>query len=119
MSDTHPGAQEPHHHHHLNTAEWQRIAGEAPFRHLVSVKRRFIIPATIFFIVYYFCLPVLVGYFPETMSRKVWGNVSAAYLFALSQFVMAWVIMALYLRRARYFDKLESEIAQNVRGEFK
>jgi uncharacterized membrane protein (DUF485 family) len=111
-------SQQPHH-HHLDQGDWQRIESEPPFRNLVALKRRFIIPATIFFIVYYFSLPVLVGYFPDVMSRKVLGNVSLAYLFALSQFVMAWVIMALYLRRARYFDRLEREIVEHVRGEFK
>lgn len=114
----HEDSQQPHH-HHLNQDDWQRIEAEAPFRHLVAVKRRFIIPATIIFVIYYFSLPVLVGYFPEVMSRKVFGNVSLAYVFALSQFVMAWAIMALYLRRAKYFDQLEHEIVDSVRGEFK
>lgn len=113
----HEDSQQPH--HHLNQDDWQRIESEPPFRNLVAAKRRFIIPATIFFVVYYFSLPVLVGYFPDVMSRKALGHVSIAYLFALSQFVMAWAIMALYLRRARYFDRLEREIVEHVRGEYK
>ena len=112
-----PGSSEAH--HHFTAADWQRIEGEPQFRELVKQKRRFIIPATILFVVYYFSLPILVGYFPDLMSRKVLGNVSLAYLFALSQFVVAWLIMGLYLRRARTFDELEQGVVANIRGEFK
>ena len=118
MHDSQTDSSTPHH-HHFTAADWQRIEDEPEFRHLVIVKRRFIIPATIVFIIYYFSLPVLVGYYPDFMSHKVFGNLSLAYIFALSQFVMAWAIMGLYLRRAKYFDQLEAQIATKVRGEFR
>jgi uncharacterized membrane protein (DUF485 family) len=38
------------------------------------------------------------------MSRPVVGPLTIAYCFALSQFLMAWVLLALYLYRARRFD---------------
>ena len=117
MQNLQAGAHEAH--HHFTPEDWQRIEGEPEFRNLVAQKRRFIIPATIFFVIYYFSLPILVGYYPDLMSKKVAGSVSLAYLFALSQFAMAWIVMALYLRRARYFDQLEHEIASKIRGEFK
>jgi uncharacterized membrane protein (DUF485 family) len=82
---------------------------------MLKAKRRFIFPATLFFIIYYFALPVLVGYAPPLMSTKVWGVVNIAYLFALSQFFMAWVIAALYLRAASRFDKLERHIIEKAR----
>ena len=49
---------------------------------------------------YYFALPALVGYAPGLMSKRVFGVVNVAYLFALSQFFMAWLIAALYVRAA-------------------
>ena len=49
----------------------------------MATKRIFIVPAFIFFVVYYFALPVLVGYAPQFMSTKVIGKVNLAYLFAL------------------------------------
>lgn len=52
-------------------ADWSKIAGSTGFRELLRAKRRFIIPATIFFLVYYFALPYLVGYHPEWMEQKV------------------------------------------------
>jgi uncharacterized membrane protein (DUF485 family) len=69
---------------------WEQLAASPGFKALLRSKRRFILPATIFFIVYYFALPITVGYFPQMMKRKVAGPVNLAYLFALSQFVMAW-----------------------------
>ena len=66
--------------------------------------------ATIFFIVYYFSLPLLVGYAPELMARKVLGVVNVAYLFALSQFFMAWIVAWAYVRAASRFDKMAQDV---------
>jgi uncharacterized membrane protein (DUF485 family) len=97
-------------------ADWPAIEAEPAFRELVAAKRRFIVPATLFFIVYYFALPVLVGYFPGAMEKDVVGKINWAYLFALSQFAMAWLVMALYVRRAREFDAREHEIVARHAG---
>ena len=90
--------------------EWDRGAAMAEFKELVAAKRKFIIPATVFFIMYYFALPLLVGYAPALMARKVFGSVNVAYLFALSQFFMAWILAALYVRAAGGFDALAQRI---------
>ena len=97
-------------------AEWQAIEATPEFQELVADKRRFIIPATIFFIVYYFALPISVGYLPDLMDTNVIGNINLAYLFALSQFIMAWVLMYLYIRRARKWDAMAAQIVEKVRG---
>lgn len=94
--------------------EWSRIAASSDFRALTRAKARFIIPASIFFIIYYFALPVLVGYCPSLMERKVIGSINLAYLFALSQFFMAWGIMWLYIRAARRWDAMEHEIISRL-----
>jgi uncharacterized membrane protein (DUF485 family) len=83
---------------------WNRVAQTDDFKKLLVAKKAFVVPATIFFVLYYFALPVSVGYFPAFMQRKVWGPVNIAYLFALSQFVVAWLIAYLYVRAAREFD---------------
>ena len=73
-------------------------------------------PATVGFILYYFALPALVGYWPEMMSTTVAGRINLAYLFALSQFVMAWALMAAYVRRARRFDRMAETLLARVKG---
>lgn len=94
---------------------WGKIADSKEFRMLLISKARFIVPATAFFIIYYFALPISVGYFPEFMSKKVLGPVNIAYLFALSQFFMAWIIAALYVRAAAKFDKRAHDLVGHLR----
>ena len=86
------------------TSDWNAVANNEEFKKLLAAKARFIVPATIFFIVYYFALPILVGYAPHFMSTPVLGPVNIAYLFALSQFFVAWFIAWLYVRAACRFD---------------
>lgn len=90
--------------------EWDRIAETQEFKDLMAAKKMFIIPAFVFFLAYYFLLPILVGYAPQFMSTKVFGEVNLAYLFALSQFFMAWTIAWLYVKAAGDFDKLAKDI---------
>jgi uncharacterized membrane protein (DUF485 family) len=116
------GRGEPKPAHELTATEdadpvnWSRVTQLSEFRMMMRAKLRFIIPATLFFVVYYFALPVLVGYAPGLMSKKVLGVVNIAYLFALSQFFMAWIIAALYIRAAAKFDKLELEVIEKAIG---
>jgi uncharacterized membrane protein (DUF485 family) len=96
--------------------DWGRVTQMPEFRAMVKAKLRFIIPAVLFFVIYYFALPVLVGYAPGLMSRKVLGVINLAYLFALSQFFMAWIIAGLYLRAAAKFDKMEELVIEKSLG---
>jgi uncharacterized membrane protein (DUF485 family) len=100
----------------IDVADWEKIAADPEFRELLRQKKRFIIPATLFFIAYYFALPILVGYAPELMSRPVLGAVNIAYLFALSQFFVAWIIAALYIRAAARFDRASDELLRKFRA---
>jgi uncharacterized membrane protein (DUF485 family) len=110
MSATPP--ERPH-----DPAVWDRIAESEGFKDLMAAKARFIVPATVFFVVYYFALPVLVGYAPELMRRPVLGVVNIAYLFALSQFFVAWFLAWLYVRAAGRFDRMAKDILERERPE--
>src|SRR5262245_20522626 len=90
--------------------DWARIANDPAFHELKRARKRFIIPATIFFLAYYTALPVLVGFFPEMMKKPVLGKVNLAYLFALSQFIMTWVLCAAYVHAARRWDKMNADL---------
>lgn len=93
---------------------WDKIADSQAFKDLMATKRIFIVPAFVFFVVYYFALPVLVGYAPRFMSIKIIGEVNLAYLFALSQFFVAWLIAGLYVRAANDFDRLAKDIVEKA-----
>jgi uncharacterized membrane protein (DUF485 family) len=98
------------------STDWAAIERTEEFRALIRAKRAFLAPASLFFVVYYFALPILVGYWPDMMSTRVAGQINVAYLFALSQFVMAWALMAAYIRRAREFDRMVERLLANLRG---
>lgn len=93
-----------------NPVEWKRIAGDPDFRALMRRKLRLVVPATAFFIVYYFLLPVGVGWFPGLMEKKIWGDVNLAYLYALSQFFMAWVLAGIYAVVAARWDRSQNAL---------
>jgi len=116
---THVGLKPPHERtadEEAGAVEWERLAASERFRELLKAKRRFILPATIFFIIYYFALPVLIGYARPFMEKTVFGPVNLAYLFALSQFFVAWIIAALYVRAAARFDKMAAGVISQFDG---
>jgi uncharacterized membrane protein (DUF485 family) len=94
-------------------ADWDGVAAQEEFKQLLASKRRFIVPTTVFFVVYYFALPVLVGYAPRLMETRVLG-LNVAYLFALSQFFMAWIVAALYVRAAGGWDEVAHRIIERL-----
>jgi len=94
--------------------DWEALSRQESFRELMRAKRRFIVPCCIFFLIYYFALIYLVGWQPELMKKPLLGKVNGAYLFALSQFFMAWTMAWLYVRRAARLDRLAAEV---IRGE--
>ncbi len=94
----------------IDPVEWARIAGDSDFQALLRRKLRLVIPATAFFIVYYFLLPIGVGWFPGLMERKVWGDLNIAYLYALSQFFMAWILAGIYVVAAARWDRSQNAL---------
>lgn len=98
-----------------DVVDWKTLAASAGFKELIRAKRRFIVPATLFFVLYYFALPVLVGYARPFMETRVFGSVNVAYLFALSQFFVAWIIAALYVRAAAKFDRMAADVIKHER----
>jgi len=97
--------------------DWDAVASSPAFQHLMAAKKIFIIPSFAFFVIYYLALPVLVGYAPHFMSTPVIGVVNLAYLFALSQFFMVWLIAWLYVKAAADFDQLAKDIVENSQSD--
>ncbi len=94
--------------------DWAAIQRHPGFKALLAAKRRFIVPATVFFLVYYMALPVVVGYFPDSMKKPVLGPVNGAYLFALSQFAMTFILAAIYVHKSREWDRMEHTLLASL-----
>ena len=86
-------------------ADWEAIEADPDFIALLKAKAAFVAPATAVFVIYYFALPIGVGWFPKLMESRVWGDVNIAYLFAFSQFIMAWLLAFLYVAVAAGRDR--------------
>ena len=93
--------------------DWLAAERSPEFQELVKRKKAFVLPATIFFLAWYFGFIILAGYAPDFMGREVLiDGVTVGYVLALTQFVMTWVLGAMYLRRAsRDFDPLAERAA--------
>jgi len=98
-----------------DVAHWEGLEQTPEFKQLVAARLRFVLPATIFFLVYYFLLPLGNGLAPNFMKTDVIGHVNIAYLFALSQFIVAWLLAFFYIRQAnRVFDPLAEKVRQRA-----
>lgn len=96
-------------------SNWDYIYKSENYRRLIARKKRCIVAMTMFFLVYYFALPISVGYWPELMARQLWGYVNLAYVFAFSQFLMTWSLAYLYMRYAARFDRSCAEILADAK----
>ena len=96
--------------------EWVRVERTSAFKELVRSKKAFIIPATIFFLIFYFGLPVLAG-FTTVLDGYAIGSVTWAYVYAFAQFAMTWILMHLYVSRANRWDDLVDRARHEATGE--
>ena len=85
--------------------EWVRVERTSAFKDLVRKKKAFIVPATIFFMLFYFGLPFLTA-FTTVLEPQVIGSINLAYLYAFAQFPMTWILMHVYVNRANKWDDL-------------
>jgi uncharacterized membrane protein (DUF485 family) len=84
---------------------WEAISADPRFKALHRDKNRFLCGMMLFALVYFFCLPIATAYFQPFLTIKIWGVMNLGLVFALSQFVVAWVIAIIYANRAnKRFD---------------
>jgi uncharacterized membrane protein (DUF485 family) len=92
--------------------DWNAVIADQRFQVLHRKKQGFLAGLMIFSVVFYFMLPIGAAYFQDLFRIKVWGVVNVGLLFALTQFVVAWLVAFYYSRRAgSEFDRLAREIA--------
>lgn len=94
-----------------DSTDYTRIANSPSFQELLKKKYAFIIPMSIFFMVFYFTLPVLTSY-TTFLNKPAIGSISWAWLFASAQFIMTWSLCMIYSKRAAKFDVMVEKIIQ-------
>jgi len=101
---------------HHSDIDWEAVEQSPEFRELIRKKKAFVVPATLFFLAWYFGFIILAGYAPDFMGREfITDGLTVGYVLALSQFVMTWVLGWMYLRKAdRVFDPLAARAREAV-----
>jgi uncharacterized membrane protein (DUF485 family) len=88
---------------HHPEIDWIAAERSPEFRELTRNRRRFVLPATIFFLSWYFGFIILAGYAEDFMGESIYEGFTVGYLFALS------------LRKAdRDFDPLARKAAETA-----
>jgi uncharacterized membrane protein (DUF485 family) len=98
--------------------DWEAITKDPRFQRLHRRKMLFLWGLMAISVLYYFALPIGAAYFQDLFKIRIWGVINIGLMFALSQFVLAWVVAFVYSRRAgREFDQLAAQIvAEHARG---
>ena len=93
--------------------DWERIEHSPEFQELVRKRRSFVVPATIFFLVYYMAFILLAGYAEDFMASSIYEGLTVGYTLALTQFLMVFVLGIMYLRRSdRDYDPLARKVVE-------
>jgi uncharacterized membrane protein (DUF485 family) len=99
---------EPH-----GNIEWQTIEASPDFKELMRRRRSFVVPGTIFFLVWYMGFILLAAYAPDFMSERVYEGLTVGYCLALTQFVMVLVLGLMYLSRSnKVYDPLAEKATE-------
>jgi uncharacterized membrane protein (DUF485 family) len=93
--------------------DWLAAERSPEFRELVRRRKAFVVPATIFFLAWYFGFIILAGYAPDFMGETfLVDGLTVGYVLAFTQFIMTWGLAAWYLRKSdRVFDPLARRAA--------
>jgi uncharacterized membrane protein (DUF485 family) len=95
----------------LRGVDWEAIERSPEFQELVTRRRGFVLPATIFFLAYYMGFILLAGYAPDFMGSSVYEGLTVGYVLALTQFVMVFALGIMYLRKSqREYDPLAQKV---------
>ena len=96
--------------------DWERAEHLPEFQELVAARRRFVLPATIFFLTWYLGFILLAGYAQDFMGGTfLIEGLTVGYTLALTQFVMVFVLGIMYLRRAeKVYDPLSDRAVERA-----
>ena len=89
--------------------DYSAIVQSSEFQKLLREKKKFILPLTVFFLVFYFALPIMTSY-SSVLNNSFYGSITWAWVFAFAQFIMTWALCMIYSKKAARFDRLSDEV---------
>ncbi|WP_066390286.1 DUF485 domain-containing protein [Neobacillus mesonae] len=99
-----------------NNISYERLIQTKEFKELVQRKKSFILPTTIFFLIFYFTLPLLAAY-TKVLHSEVVGPITGVWIFAGLQFLLVWICGFVYVKKSEKYDNLAGVILHKYRKE--
>jgi uncharacterized membrane protein (DUF485 family) len=91
--------------------DYEQIHFSPEFTQLLSDKKKFILPYTVFYLCYSLLLPIL-AFYTNILNSHVIGDITWAWIYAVSFIPVSLWICNIYVRKAADFDKKASEIME-------
>src|SRR5829696_8338116 len=99
------------------TVDWLAVEHSQEFKELVRERRRFLVPATIVFLVGAIGYLLLAAFVPGVMGWQVVDGLPFAWISAVCMVLLTWVLTFAYLRKAdRDFEPLEERVFLDDKG---
>ena len=97
---------------------YEEVRASPEFQALRRRFRRFVLPVSALFLVWYATYVLLADYAHGFMSTRVGGsNITVGLLFGLGQFVSTFAITTAYVRWAnKHFDPAAEELRERIEG---
>jgi uncharacterized membrane protein (DUF485 family) len=96
----------------VQAPDWAAIERSQEFQELVHERRRFLVPATIVFLVGAIGYLLLAAFVPGVMGWQIADGLPFAWVSAICMVLLTWVLTFAYLRKAdRDFEPLEERAA--------
>lgn len=100
----------------VSSTAYAAIAGMPEFQLLLARRRRFVLAALGFAILWFGGFLLLTSYAHGFMQHILVPGLSVAYVLGLSQFVLVWGLTAAYLKTSREsFDVLQDAVVNRFR----
>ncbi|MFB6801184.1 DUF485 domain-containing protein [Peribacillus butanolivorans] len=96
--------------------QYRKLIETEEFKDLLQKKKAFIVPVTLFFLTFYFVLPVLAAY-TDVLKGEAFLNITWAWVYALLQFAVVWIGGIVYIKKSAKYDKMAKNILTKYREE--
>ena len=87
---------------------YKAIEESQNFKARINKKKRFLIPSTILFLGLYILFPLIISY-TNVLNSSFIGDISWSWVYALGLFVMTWILVTVYMKKAAQFDHMATE----------
>ncbi|MFE4811137.1 DUF485 domain-containing protein [Peribacillus simplex] len=101
---------------HDNETKYRQLIETDEFKDLLQKKKAFIVPVTLFFLAFYFILPILAAY-TDILKGEAFFNITWAWVYALLQFAVVWIGGIVYIKKSAKYDTMAKNILNKYQEE--